>query len=186
MTKRKPPIKEPRWTSHDELCVSEYMANGGNKTDAFKTAYAKKVARWKNTTIQQKAWEFFEREDVKARQAEVLAAAQAHTQITANYVLEQAVKLHERCMQEIEPFTDKKGEQIYDDQGRPIYKFDPSGAAKALEIIGKHEQIQAFKERKVVEQNVTITTRAVSAVDAILDEALGRGQGISDAAARPH
>jgi len=47
--------------------------------------------------------------------------------IDANYVLTQAKKLHERCMQEDE--------------------FHPSGAAKALELIGKHVDVAAFKDR---------------------------------------
>ena len=63
------------------------------------------------------------------------------TKINANYVLMQAVKLHERCMQEIEPVMERRdGEMVPTGE----YKFEHSGAAKALEIIGKHTAVQAF------------------------------------------
>lgn len=85
-----------------------------------------------------------------------LAKRSEKTQIDAEYVLTQAVKLHERCMQEISPFTDKKGNHVVDDQGRPVYIFNAAGAAKALELVGKHVKIQAFKENV----EVTVTDRA--------------------------
>lgn len=69
------------------------------------------------------------------------------TKIDAAYVLRQAVKLHERCMQEVEPVLDRKGDQVYDGEGRPVYAFNTTGAAKALELIGKHIAVGAFEER---------------------------------------
>ena len=68
------------------------------------------------------------------------------TGVDAAYVLRQAQKLHERCMQEIAPYTDRKGNQIHDEDGNSLYVFNANGAAKALEIIGKHVDIQAFRE----------------------------------------
>lgn len=69
------------------------------------------------------------------------------TKIDAAYVLRQAVKIHERCMQEIRPFTDRKGRQLYSEDGEPLFVFDARGAAKGLELVGKHVGVQAFKEQ---------------------------------------
>lgn len=74
------------------------------------------------------------------------AARSEEAQIDAAYVLRQAVKLHERCMQEISPLTDRKGEQVKDDEGNPLFVFNATGAAKALELVGKHVGVQAFQE----------------------------------------
>ncbi|MEH6633501.1 MAG: terminase small subunit [Halopseudomonas aestusnigri] len=56
--------------------------------------------------------------------------------IDADYVLKGAVELFERCMQR-SSVADAEGE----------YKFQHSGAGKALELIGKHVAVQAFKEK---------------------------------------
>lgn len=69
-------------------------------------------------------------------------------QIDAEWVLRQAVKVHERCMQ-AEPVIDKEGGSTGE------YKFEHSGANKALEIIGKHIGVQAFLEKKEVDVTVT-------------------------------
>lgn len=60
--------------------------------------------------------------------------------IDAQWVLTQAVKVHERCMQG-EPVKDGDG----NDSG--VWKFEHAGANKALEIIGKHIDVQAFNEK---------------------------------------
>jgi len=93
-------------------------------------------------------------EDIKRLQAERADGMR----IDAEYVLRQAVKLHERCMQEIVPFTDRKGEQVRDENGNPLFVFDAKGAASALSLIGKHVGVQAFREQL-----------AVSGLDALAD-----------------
>lgn len=79
--------------------------------------------------------------------ATAAAARAERTQIDADYVLRQAVKLHERCMQEVSPITDRKGEQVTDEAGNPLFEFNALGASKALELVGKHVAVQAFKEK---------------------------------------
>ena len=78
------------------------------------------------------------------------AARQKRLEIKADYVLTQAVELHKRCMQEISPMKDRKGETVIDEDGRQVFQFNASGAAKALEIIGKHVSIQAFNEQSTI------------------------------------
>lgn len=67
--------------------------------------------------------------------------------IDAQWVLNQAVTLHRRCMQDVVPLMDRKGNQIYDDEGNALFAFNAAGAAKALELVGKHVGVGAFSEK---------------------------------------
>lgn len=71
-------------------------------------------------------------------------------QIDAAWVLRQAVKVHERCMQ-AEAVIDKEGGHTGE------YKFEHSGANKALEIIGKHVDVQAFTDNLKVGGEIVVT-----------------------------
>ena len=53
-------------------------------------------------------------------------------EIDADWVLKQAVKVHEKCMT---------------DDGKGEFKFEPAGANKSLELIGKHVSIGCFKDK---------------------------------------
>ncbi len=64
----------------------------------------------------------------------------AKVQVDAQWVLEKSINLHNRCAQE-EEVTDKDGNRTGE------YKFEHSGVAKALELIGKHVSVQSFKEQ---------------------------------------
>lgn len=59
--------------------------------------------------------------------------------IDAKWVLSAAVELYNKCMADIE---------VKDSNGKPIgvYKFDSRGANAALNTIGKHVGVQAFKK----------------------------------------
>jgi len=71
-------------------------------------------------------------------QARTKVARQARTD--AAWVLREQRKVYERCMQ-VEPILDKDGNMTGE------FKFDASNANKALENIGKHVSVQAFKDR---------------------------------------
>lgn len=59
--------------------------------------------------------------------------------IDATFVLERAMQIHERCMQNIKPI-DKEGSEV-----DGLYVFDSKGALAALKMIGDHRAIQAFQ-----------------------------------------
>lgn len=69
--------------------------------------------------------------------ARIAEKATAMAGVDAAWVLQQAVKVHERCMQEV-PVLDKEGEPTGE------YRFEHAGANKALEIAGKHKDVNAF------------------------------------------
>jgi phage terminase small subunit len=54
---------------------------------------------------------------------------------------------------------------VRDEAGNPLYEFNALGASKALELVGKHVSIQAFKDK--VEHSGTMAIN-VLAEDAAL------------------
>jgi len=94
------------------------------------------------------AGENMKKPEIIERIAELKAERSKITKIDAQWVLENAKKVFDRCMQH-EPVM-QAGEPTGE------YKFEHSGANKALEIIGKHIDVQAFNERTTTEATVTV------------------------------
>lgn len=116
-------------TAKQEMFVQEYLVDLNATQAAIRAGYSAKTANVigpENLS--------------KPCIAELIVKAKAErmekVKIDAAYVLRQAVKLHERCMQEEPVKIDgvKTGE----------YKFEHAGAAKGLEIIGKHIDVKSF------------------------------------------
>ena len=69
--------------------------------------------------------------------------------IDAAWVLKASVDLYYKCM-EAEPLKDQDG----NDSG--YAKFQPAGAGKALELIGKHVDVQAYNEKTTSETTLKV------------------------------
>ena len=73
---------------------------------------------------------------------EIIASRAAESVgVDANFVLEGAVELYDRCM-------GNRAYLVTDEDGNTSEQrgFNPTVAGKALEIIGKHTQVQAFQD----------------------------------------
>lgn len=136
-------------TPMQERFVDEYLLDLNATQAAIRAGYSAKTA-----------YSIGSENLTKPEIADAITAAFAkrseQTGIDAAYVLRQAVKLHERCMQEVSPITDRKGDPVKDDKGNPLYEFDALGASKALELVGKHVNVQAFKEKLDVNAAVSL------------------------------
>lgn len=88
--------------------------------------------------------EIFKKPEIGARIAQLMEARTKRTEIDADWVLNQAVKLHNRCMQG-EPVLDREGNETGE------WRFEHAGASKSLELIGKHVNVQAFNDRQTSE-----------------------------------
>lgn len=130
-------------TPKQEMFCREYVVDLNASQAAVRVGYSEKTANRQGHRLLTNA-------DIQARVAELQAEAFERADIDAAYVLRQAKKLHERCMQEIEPVMVGSGKdrtQLVDEEGRPVFQFNAAGAAKGLEILGKHRDVQAFLEK---------------------------------------
>lgn len=101
---------------------------------------------------------------LKAEMARRQALIVEKANIDAAYVLKQAAKLHQRCMQEVKPTVEEypllgeDGEIQVDEDGNRIFirevsfSFDSAGAARALDLLAKNKLVKAYdntQEHKV-------------------------------------
>lgn len=131
-------------TDKQELFAREFIKDLNATQAAIRAGYSERSSRNQGARM-------MANDDILKRIAELNQERLERVQIDADYVLRQAVKLHERCMQEVEPITDRRGEEITDEQGRTIYGFDAKGAVASLKLIGDHITVQAFKQQTSTE-----------------------------------
>lgn len=136
-------------TPKQQRFVEEYLIDLNATQAAIRAGYSANTAR-------QTGSENLSKPDIADAIAAAFTARSEQTGIDAAYVLRQAVKLHERCMQEVSPIMDRKGEQVRDEAGNPLFEFDALGASKALELVGKHVNVQAFKEKLDVNAAISL------------------------------
>ena len=116
-------------TAKQQRFIEEYLIDLNATQAAIRAGYSGKTAG-------QIGGENLNKPEIQAAIAVAQAKRSEETAIDAAYVLRQAVKLHERCMSEIEP-----------DAVEGVFKFNAAGAAKALELVGKHVGVQAFRDQ---------------------------------------
>jgi phage terminase small subunit len=144
-------------TDKQKRFCDEYLIDLNATQAAMRAGYSEKTANEQgarllaNVSVQ---------EYVQAKQKRL----EKKTEISQEYVLVGFKKVFERCMQE-EAVTDKDG------NFEGVFKFEASGANKALEMLGKH--LGMFKEKLEVggkdggaieinqRINTTITTEAI-------------------------
>lgn len=104
--------------------VREYLIDLNGKQAAIRAGYSA-------ATAEQQASRLLRSVKVKAMVDEAMAERAARTEITADWVLGNLKSIAERCMQQ---------EAVRGPDGEPSgeFKFDASGANRALELIGKH------------------------------------------------
>ena len=152
-TKRKIPAKPRKLTEQQRLFCEQYVIDCNGKQAAIRAGYSPRCAEVQASRLltNAKVQEYvgFLRQKLTER-----------TQIDAAYVLESLHTIAERCMQNIRPVVDGFGKQQYDDEGNALFTFDARNAISALEKIGKHVDVQAFKERMDDDSGLTIITFA--------------------------
>lgn len=129
-------------TAKQEMFCKEYLVDLNATQAAKRAGYSEKTAK-------ESGCENLTKLNIQERIAELKAGREERLQIDADWVLRQAVKVHERCMQ-AEPI-------IVNGESTGEYKFDSSGANKALELVGKHVNVQAWKEKIEIEAAENMT-----------------------------
>lgn len=116
-------------TAKQEAFCLEYLVDLNATQAAIRAGYSQKTAG-------AVGHENLKKPEIEQKIAELMKERSEKTKIDAQWVLESAKKVFDRCMQH-EPVMSN---------GEPTgeYKFEHSGANKALEIIGKHVDVRAF------------------------------------------
>lgn len=130
-----------------ELFCLEYLKDLNATQAAIRSGYSE-------NTAQQTGSENLSKPLISNRVAELMKDRTERVLVDADWVLKRSVELHDRCTQ-ASAVIDCDGEPVLDKEGRPIYRFEHTGVSKALELIGKHVNVQAFSER--VEAEVKIS-----------------------------
>ncbi len=128
-------------TNKQQRFILEYLIDLNATQAAIRAGYSKNSAR-------QIGDENLSKPAIAAAVAKAKQERSEATKIDADWVLRQAVELHQRCMSEIRPVLNPKTrKQIYDDDGNALFTFNAAAANRALELVGKHVEVAAFKER---------------------------------------
>lgn len=140
-------------TARQERFCREYIIDLNSAQAAIRAGYSEKTAR-------NIGCENLTKPDIAHRIAQLSEKRSKQTQIDAAWVLQAAKKIYDRCMQ-AEPVLNSKGEpQLVTTENGELaaaYKFDSTGANKALDTIGKHIDVQAFLDKREVNAVVEVT-----------------------------
>lgn len=119
-------------TVKQDLFCSEYIIDLHVTNAALRAGYSERSAAAIGS-------ENLTKPEIQARLAELMHERSERLKIDADWVLRKAVELHDKCM-EAEPMLGPDGENL------GYAKFNPAGAAKAIELVGKHVSVKAFEE----------------------------------------
>jgi phage terminase small subunit len=119
--------------------VEEYIVDLNGSQAAIRAGYAKR-----SSTVT--AAQLLAKPNIKAAVDKLMAERSERTKIDAEWVLKASKDLYDKCMQ-IQPVLDKDGRPTGD------FRFEHTGAGKALDLIGKHVGVQAFREQ--MQQDIT-------------------------------
>jgi len=132
----------PKLTDKQKEFVRQYLVDLNATQAAVRAGYSVKTAYRQGADLLQKT---SIREAIEKAQAK----RARRVEVTQDYVLSNLVEVVERTMQRA-PVTDRKGEQVTDEEGRAVWTFDAKGANRALELLGKHLGIFADKVKAEV------------------------------------
>ncbi len=147
-------MAKDKLTGKQQRFIDEYMVDRNATQAAIRAGYSEKTAGVIGDENLKKPY-------IAAEIAKKVEKLSESTQINAEWVLKQAAKLHSKCMQE-EPVTDREGNETGE------YKFDSAGAARALDIVAKHIDVGAYKEK--IELSGQVDTKTTIVIKALTDK----------------
>ena len=146
-------MSKRKLTARQERFIDEYLVDLNATQAAIRAGYSAKSAR----AI---ACENLAKPDIQEAIALAKQARAEATKIDSEWVLRQAVALYQRCMQEIKPaLHPKTRKQMKDEDGNFLFVFNANASNRALELIGKHVDIGAFKDRLEVSGELSLVER---------------------------
>lgn len=117
-----------------KLFALEFIKDGNGKQAAIRAGYAERSAEVQASRL-------LRNDKVKAYIDKLHVKVQDRALITIDEIVTDLKEIKDRCLQTIEPFTNKKGEhiEVENKEGIPLkaYLFDANGAVKALQELAK-------------------------------------------------
>jgi phage terminase small subunit len=120
-----------------EMFCREYVVDLNATQAAIRAGYTR-------TTAEKKASSWVAKVGIQTRIAELQSATKKKLELDHKWVLSRLMRVVERCMQ-VEPITDHAGNET----GR--FRFDASGANRALELLGRH--LGTFPDKHIISGN---------------------------------
>ncbi len=140
-------------TPKQQRFIDEYLIDLNATQAAIRAGYSPRTAR----AI---ACENLAKPDIQEAIAGAKRERSEATKIDAEWVLRELVKLHKRVTQEIKPALHPKTRtQMKDEEGNLLFVFNAAAANRALELIGKHTDITAFRDRLEVSGGISLVER---------------------------
>ena len=139
----------PKLTDKQTSFVREYLVDLNATQAAIRAGYSERTASRIGPQLLGKPWVREVIEKAQAKRAK-------RVEVTQDYVINNLVEIVERTMQR-RPVTDRKGEQVTDEEGRAVWTFDAKGASRALELLGKHLGVFTDKVQTEVSGGLSIT-----------------------------
>lgn len=137
-------------TPKQRLFVAEYLKDLNATQAAIRAGYSPRTAN-------EQAARLLAKVSIRAATEQAFNKRAAKVELSADYVLGNLTEITERCMQHA-AVLDKEGEPTGE------YRFDASGANRALELLGKHlgmfvEVTRDISEPTSIEINITETPK---------------------------
>jgi len=126
----------PELTAKQAAFVKEYLVDLNGTQAAIRAGFSEKTARIKASQLMDLP------HVAEAIEAE-MAKREQRTEITQDYVLLGLKEVAERCLQRAPVMAGELQER--DEEGRHVWQFNPAGANKAFELMGKH--LGMFKDK---------------------------------------
>ncbi|MEW6999116.1 terminase small subunit [Colwelliaceae bacterium BS250] len=138
-------MKHMKLTAKQQMFVDEYLIDLNGTQAAIRAGYSKNTA---NRIANQNLSKL----DIKNAIEEAKSKRAERTQIDSDYVLAQIQEYLDHCFgrKPIKKILNVDG--VY--QTIEVEEFNPTGIGKALDLLGKHIDVQAFKEKKEIQANI--------------------------------
>ena len=130
-------------TPKQQRFVQEYLVDLNAAAAARRTGYSVRSASQASATGCRLLRNRAVREAIRLAMLE----RQRRTELSADYVIATLREIVERSMQR-SPVLTRRGEQLVDEEGRHVWRFDGRTASRALELLGRHLGMFADRVRQ--------------------------------------
>ena len=129
---------------------NEYLIDFNGTQAAIRAGYSRNTAR----SI---ANENLTKPDIQAYLKELIENRNERVQITQDDVIRDIIEVKNRCMQKSPVLF--MGQQVQDENGNNLWKFDSQGANKALDMLAKHTGLYEVDNKQKAGINIVVADK---------------------------